>query len=147
MRFRRIAKTRNPRYSIWIPFSQLRQIMIANKNLVVQSILVAATIGGAMSNPQIGFGKGQVWTVEARQMKLMQDINTAQKSKQLTDKEAKKLRSDLSDVARKKKKFKNENQKTNGELTDENKKDLEEDLNKISSDIRRLQLEKRADNK
>lgn len=121
--------------------------MIANKNLVVRSILVAATICGAMSNPQSSPAKGVTWTVEMRQAKLMQDINVAQQHKELTDKEAKKLRSDLSDVARKKKKFRNENKGTGGKLTDENNKELEKDLNDISSDIKRLQLEKRVEHK
>ncbi|HEY9733889.1 MAG TPA: hypothetical protein V6C89_18405 [Drouetiella sp.] len=121
--------------------------MIANKNLVVQSILVAATIGGAMSNPQMGSAKGVTWTVEMRQAKLMQEINIAQQHKELTEKEAKKLRSDLSDVARKKKKFRNENKKTDGKLTAENNKELEADLNDISTNIKKLQLEKRANSK
>lgn len=121
--------------------------MISNKNLVVQTILVAATICGAMSMPQSATSKGVTWTVEMRQAKLMQEINVAQKHKELTDKEAKKLRSDLSDVARKKKKFKNENNATNGKLTAENNQELESDLNEISADIKKLQLEKRTDHK
>lgn len=121
--------------------------MFANKNLVVGSILVAATIGGAMSNPQFVSAKGKTWTVEMRQDKLMQDINIAQQHKELTDKEAKKLRSRLSDVARKKKKFRTENKSTGEKLTAENNKELEEDLNKISSDIKKYQLEKRVERK
>ena len=121
--------------------------MISNKNLTVQNILVAATICGAMSMPQLATAKGVTWTVEMRQAKLMQDINVAQKHKELTVKEAKKLRSDLSDVARKKKKFKNENDKTNGKLTPDNNKELEADLNEISADIKKLQLEKRTQHK
>ncbi len=121
--------------------------MISNKNLIVQNILVAATICGAMSMPQLATAKGVTWTVEMRQAKLMQEINVAQKNKELTDKEAKKLRSDLSDIARKKKKFKNENEKTHGKLTPENNQELESDLNEISTDIKKLQLEKRAEHK
>ncbi|MBS1952875.1 MAG: hypothetical protein JST89_01690 [Cyanobacteria bacterium SZAS-4] len=123
--------------------------MISNKNLTVQNILVAATICGAMSMPLLATAKGVTWTVEMRQAKLMQEINVAQKHKELTDKEAKKLRSDLSDVARKKKKFKTESEKATGheKLTPENNKELEEDLNEISADIKKLQLEKRTNNK
>lgn len=121
--------------------------MISNKNLTVQNILVAATICGAMSMPPSSVAKGVTWTVDTRQAKLMQEINIAQKHKELTDKEAKKLRSDLSDVARKKKKFKNENDKTNGKLTKENTQELEADLNEISADIKKLQLEKRTEHK
>ncbi|CAN5402937.1 hypothetical protein BH10CYA1_BH10CYA1_00650 [soil metagenome] len=115
--------------------------MISNKNLIVQSILVAATIGGAMSMPQMGTAKGVTWTVEMRQAKLMQDINLAQKHNELTVKEAKKLRSDLSDVARQKKKLR---ESARGALTAENNKELEESLNHISADIKKLQLEKRV---
>ena len=121
--------------------------MISNKNLTVQNILVAATICGAMSMPQLASAKGVTWTIEMRQAKLMQDINLAQKHNELTDKEAKKLRSDLSDVARKRKKFRNENKQTNGKLTPENTQELESDLNEISTDIKKLQLEKRGDHK
>ncbi len=121
--------------------------MISNKNLSAQFILVAATICGAMSMPQLTTAKGVTWTVEMRQAKLMQDINLAQKQKELTAKEAKRLRGDLSDVARKKKKFKNENKSTNGNLTIENTKVLEEELNHISEDIKKLQLDKRAGSK
>jgi uncharacterized protein (DUF3084 family) len=115
--------------------------MISNKNLSAQFILVAATICGAMSMPQLATAKGVTWTVEMRQAKLMQDINLAQKHQELTAKEAKKLRSDLSDVARQKKKFKDS---TRGKLTAEDNKELEESLNHISEDIKKLQLEKRV---
>ncbi len=119
--------------------------MISKKILIVRSILVAATIGGAMSMPVDAKTKAVTWTIEMRQAKLMQDINLAQKRNELTAKEAKRLRSDLSDVSRKKKSFKAKN---DGEkLTVENKNELEGDLNKISEDIKKLQLEKRVESK
>jgi hypothetical protein len=86
--------------------------------------------------------KGKVWTIEARQAQLMTDINEGQKGKQLTKKESDRLRSDLADVARKKKKMKSKNE--GGALTDDQKKDLEADLNRISDDIHKYKLEKRA---
>ncbi len=88
------------------------------------------------------FAKGKVWTIEARQAQLMQDINEGQKGKQLTKKESDRLRSDLADVARRKKKMKSKND--GGALTEDQKKDLEGDLNKISDDIHKYELEKRA---
>lgn len=81
------------------------------------------------------------WTVAERQARLMQDINTAQKNNDLTAKEAKKLRSRLADVCRLKRKKKN---KADGVVTEDARMDLEKDLNGISTDIKRLSLEKRV---
>jgi len=87
--------------------------------------------------------KGKVWTIEARQAKLMQDVNDGQKSKQLTKKQSDRLRSDLADVSRKKKKMKSKN--NGAALTEDQKKELEGDLNSISDDIHKYKLEKRAE--
>ncbi|MFX6067029.1 hypothetical protein ABTE92_19185, partial [Acinetobacter baumannii] len=66
-----------------------------------------------------------------------------QKLKQLTDKEAKKLREQLSDVARKKKKFQNgDSQKS--DFSDSQKSELEADLNTVSTDIKKFELDKRV---
>jgi hypothetical protein len=119
--------------------------MFSKKNLIVRSILVAATIGGAMSMPADAKTKAVTWTVEMRQAKLMQEINAAQKQNELTVKEAKRLRSDLSDIARKKKGFKSKN--PGDKLTAENNSELEAALNKISADIKKLQLDKRVEAK
>lgn len=89
------------------------------------------------------FAKGKVWTIEARQTQLMQDINEGQKGKQLTKKESDRLRKALADVARKKKKMKTKND--GGALTEDQRKDLEGDLNKISDNIHKFKLEKRAE--
>lgn len=85
--------------------------------------------------------KPKVWTIDARQEQLMKDINEGQKGKQLTKKESDRLRSDLADVARRKKKMKSK--ADDGKLTDDNKKELEGDLNKISDLIHKYKLEKR----
>lgn len=82
------------------------------------------------------------WTINARQDQLMKDINAAQKKKELTDKEAKKLRSDLADVARKEAKLRGKNNK---QIPVEDQAKLEKSLNTISVDIKRLALEKRVD--
>jgi len=86
--------------------------------------------------------KSKVWTIEARQAQLMKDINEGQKGQQLTKKEADRMRSDLADVSRKKKKMKNK--ADDGKLTEDNKKELEGDLNKISDSIHKYKLEKRV---
>ncbi len=86
--------------------------------------------------------KPKVWTIDARQEQLMKDINEGQKGKQLTKKEADRLRGDLADVARRKKKMKAKAE--DGKLTDDNKKDLEGDLNAISDHIHKYKLEKRT---
>ncbi|MDZ4833239.1 MAG: hypothetical protein SGJ27_05500 [Candidatus Melainabacteria bacterium] len=82
------------------------------------------------------------WTINERQDQLMKDINTAQKKKALTDKEAKGLRKDLADVARKEAKLRGKNDK---QIPIEDKAKLEGALNKVSVDIKRLALEKRVD--
>ncbi len=87
---------------------------------------------------------GKEWTIEERQNQLMKDVNAGQKAKALTDKEAKKLRGDLADVARRKKKLET---KTKGALSAKDKAKLESDLNDISVEIKKLQLEKRVESK
>lgn len=100
------------------------------------SLMLLATLSFAPA-----MAKDKVWTIDARQSQLMKDINTAQKSKQLTDKEAESLRADLADVSRKKAKMKTKN--TEKDFSSDQKNELEGDLNKISVKIQKLQLEKR----
>jgi Skp family chaperone for outer membrane proteins len=85
----------------------------------------------------------KVWSIDERQLKLMQDINQGQKLKQLTPKEAKKLREALSDIARKKKKFQNGDGEAKT-FSDAQKSELESDLNKVSTDVKKIELEKRV---
>ncbi len=75
------------------------------------------------------------------QAKLMQQINAGQKDNQLTVKEANKLRKDLSHVARKKAKMLG---KTNRKLSEQDRAELISDLNDISNNIHKLELEKRV---
>lgn len=83
------------------------------------------------------------WTTDERQLQLMQDINAGQKSGDLTLKEASALRKDLSHVSRKKAKMKFK-LPPNGKLSSEQEAEIESDLNKVSSDIHKTKLEKRA---
>lgn len=104
--------------------------------------IVPALIALAMI---IGGGDGaqaKEWTINERQDQLMKDINAAQKKKELTDKEAKKLRSDLADVARKEAKLRGKNNK---QIPVEDLAKLEKALNTVSVDIKQLALEKRVD--
>ncbi len=71
----------------------------------------------------------------------MQQNNAGQKSKQLTVKEANKLRKDLARIARKKAKMLG---KTNRRLSAENIGEIKSDLNDISNNIHKLELEKRV---
>ena len=75
------------------------------------------------------------------QAKLMQQVNAGQKSNQLTLKEAKKLRKDLANVARKKAKMLAKNGR---KLSIADTTNLKSDINKISENIHKLELEKRA---
>ncbi len=84
----------------------------------------------------------KTWTIVERQEALMKEVNEGQKGKELTLKEAKKLRKELANLARKKAKMKAKSEET---LTKENKLELEGDLNNISVEIKKLKLEKRAE--
>lgn len=93
----------------------------------------------------VGTGDGasaKEWTINERQDQLMKDINAAQKKKDLTDKEAKKLRGDLADVARKEAKLRGKNNK---QIPVEDLAKLEKALNEVSVDIKQKALEKRVD--
>ena len=77
--------------------------------------------------------------IDEGQAKLMQEINKGQKSKQLTPKEANKLRKDLSHVARQKAKELN---KTNRKLTAEDSEKLKSDVSEIRDKMLNLEREK-----
>jgi hypothetical protein len=85
--------------------------------------------------------KGQVWTIDTRAAKLMQEINDGQKGGELTLKEAKKLRADLADIAHRKHEMKGDN---DGKVSDADKNKIEGDLNKVSAKIHKLELAKRV---
>jgi hypothetical protein len=85
----------------------------------------------------------KVWSIDERQLRLMQDINQGQKLKQLTPKDAKKLREQLSGIARKKKKFQNGDGPSKV-FSNSQKSELESDLNKVSTDIKKVEREKRV---
>ncbi len=99
--------------------------------LLVASVLLSLTVPALAA-----------WTIDQRQFQLMQDINQAQKTKQISEKDANKLRKKLSNIARKKTKMK---EKGAGSLTDKDKRDLESDLNDVSVEITKLKLDKRAE--
>lgn len=108
----------------------------------MKTVLLSALALTLVLSFQPTIAKGKIWTVEARQAQLMKDINEGQKGAQLTKKEADRLRSDLADISRKKKKFRNKTNTT--VLTAEQKSELEGDLNTISVNIKKLKLEKRV---
>jgi hypothetical protein len=122
-------------------FFALRPIMIPKKFLAV-TLILSATIGGALLT-SLSAVHAKTWTIEQRQDQLMQDINSGQKNKELTFKEAKSLRKALAGVARDKKEMLGKSQ--NGKLTAEDKSALEESLNKISQDLKKKELEKRVE--
>lgn len=104
--------------------------------LVAASVLVA-TSGAVFAAP----AKPKPTIVESRQEQLMKDINYYQKLKELTDKQANKLRKALANVARRKTKAKRKNNKV---VDNETKSDLMEDLDEISADIKKYRDETRA---
>jgi septal ring factor EnvC (AmiA/AmiB activator) len=93
------------------------------------SLLAAASLGCFYSSPT----QSKTWTVEQRQAKLMQDINSAQKSGQLTAKDSRKLRKSLADIAREKKKLK---AKSNGKLSPEDIAKLQKSIDETSSKVK-----------
>lgn len=106
---------------------------------VLASFLIAYTIACTVA---LTPAQSKEWTIWARQQELMKQVNAGQKSKELTAKEAKRLRGDLSDVARKKKSFRNDDKTP---MTDEEKKAVEKKLNDVSLEINKLKLEKRVE--
>ncbi len=112
------------------------------KSLLLIFVAILALSSGFCGAVEAKDQKNKVWTLDDRQEQLMKDINEGQKAKELTAKEANSLRSDLSDVSRKKVKFKKKND--GHKLTDDNKTSLEKDLNDISVKIKKLELEKRT---
>lgn len=94
--------------------------------------LVAASVCGVVALTELP-AQSKEWTVEQRQAKLMQDINAGQKSGALTAQQSKKLRKNLSNVARKKALMK---EKGNGKLTAANTSELQSRIDKTSSKIK-----------
>lgn len=95
--------------------------------VMVGAILIAASSFVALP------AQSKPWTVEQRQAKLMQDINAGQKSGSLTAKESRKLRKRLSNVARSKAKM---TAKRNGKLTAEDRTNLQNSIDKASTQIK-----------
>ncbi len=83
----------------------------------------------------------KVWSIDERQLRLMQDVNQGQKLNQLTPKEAKKLREGLADIARKKKKFQHGDSHYTA-FDDAQKSELDSDLSKVSADLKKLEAAK-----
>ena len=81
-------------------------------------------------------------TIEQRQSVLMKEINGGQKSKELTVKEAKKLRKMLADVSREKARLMGKTFAR--KLTHDDQKSLESMLNDVSVTLKKLELEKRV---
>ncbi len=111
------------------------------KNIEVTMIVCSVLLSGTLFCAPPAVSKK--WTPQERQDKLMQDINAGQKNKQLTVDEAKKLRKDLSHIARKKAKMKRHSEQ-NGKLSAEDTAAMESKLNKVSSDIHKTKLDKRV---
>ena len=79
--------------------------------------------------------------VDEGQAKLMREVNAGQKSKQLTVKEASKLRKELAQAARKKAKML---AKADRKLSIDETAELKSDVNKISDKMHKLELEKQS---
>lgn len=112
------------------------------KKVLMVLVSIATCVGISFAGILEG-AHAKEFTIRDRQKQLMKDVNKAQKSNELTDKEAHKMRKKLAQVARKKTKML---RKANGAgLSTDNKVALEKDLNAISIEIKKLMLEKRVD--
>lgn len=100
--------------------------------LIVASFIQAGTIQTAETKNL---------TVSQRQEILTQKICRAEKSNQLTRKEAQKLKDDNASISNKIARMKNRN---NGKLSYEDLAELEKDLNKLSTKLHKNQLAKRV---
>ncbi|MBS1994955.1 MAG: hypothetical protein JSS86_01535 [Cyanobacteria bacterium SZAS LIN-2] len=104
-----------------------------------QTLLILGAVLCLATQPLLA--KEEKWTIDSRANKLMQEINEGQKRGDLTVKEAKKLRSDLADIAHRKHEMKGDNQ---GKVSPKDRLKIEADLNKVSTKIHKLELEKRV---
>ncbi|MBX9723136.1 MAG: hypothetical protein K2X81_17165, partial [Candidatus Obscuribacterales bacterium] len=95
----------------------------------LSAILVSSILLGAIFTCSAPV-QAKKWTPQERQDKLMQEINAGQKSKELTVAEAKKLRKDLSHIARKEAKLRRAS-KQNGKLSPDDASNMESQLNKV----------------
>ncbi len=105
-------------------------------------LIFVGLLTASFSGLFVDHAEAKTMSIWERQKTLMADVNRGQKSKQLTVDEAKGLRQDLAAIARKKAKMLRDNE--DGELTSNNVIDLEESLNNVSVDIKKLRLEKRV---
>ena len=113
---------------------------IINQRAVIRTAMAVLTLMALQSGTPALSAEPE-WNVDTRTQRLMQEINLAQKENQLTDKEAKKLRSDLADIVAKKTRWRD---KAKGLLTEKQNRSLEKDINSVSVKLHKLQLEKRV---
>ncbi len=116
--------------------------MLRRKFLSLVSVVCMVTLGVA-SGVFFDRVEAKEMSIRDRQTQLMKDVNKAQKSNELTDKEAHKMRKRLAQVARKKTKMLRKAKDAG--LSTDNKVTLEKDLNAISIEIKKLMLEKRVE--
>lgn len=106
------------------------------KVIVVVS-LVGAVVANSLSTPTLA---KRPLSISQRQVILMKRINRAERTNELTFKEANRLRDDLQSLIDREERMK---EKNGGRLTWDNIGTVEKDLNKISVKIQKWQLEKR----
>jgi len=117
--------------------NELKRKYIPLRELSILSLTVAMSLGTVL---KVLPAPAKPINTDEGQAKLMREVNAGQQSHQLTLKEANRLRKDLAQVARKKAKMLAKNRK----LSVEDVAKLKSDVNEISENIHRLELEKRA---
>jgi hypothetical protein len=111
--------------------SLLRKITSLSCGALLSFSALATALAPVFAPP--AFAK--VWTIDERQLQLMQDINNAEKSKQITSKEARSLRKLQANIARKKAALRGQHR---GVLTKEDIAKLNKDLDAASNKTREL---------
>ncbi|MBX9687183.1 MAG: hypothetical protein K2X27_10805 [Candidatus Obscuribacterales bacterium] len=105
------------------------------------ALIALGLVCGAFANPDAAIAKGKKWTITERQEELSKQVDKGEKSNELTKKEADKLREKLLDVNSRIDKMKLKN---GGKLSYKDEGKIEKELNDISIDIQKKELDKRV---
>jgi hypothetical protein len=113
------------------------EFSMLNRTTAIGAMLVTLLM---LTSTDASFAKRH-WTVTQRQQALLAEINTAQKSNQLTLKEADNLRDDQRKIVEKEQSMKDKN---GGKLSVKDNTALERSLNDLSNRLHKKVLDKRV---
>jgi hypothetical protein len=105
-------------------------------------LVTAAVVAAIVSASFVAPADARKYTIYQRQAALKTRIAKAERAKELTYKEARNFKDDLSEVQTDKRRYMDKN---NGKLSYEDISKLEKKLNRISAGVQKRALEKRVD--